>query len=634
MRKFYSKVVKYPKIILAFFGVLTILGAVLQKDVGVNYEVEAYLPEETKSTVSLEVMREEFEGGIPNARVMVRNVTLSEALEYKEKIEVCDGVSEVLWLDDTANIYQPLETLDSELVETYYKDNNALFTVTVEEEKRIEAVDEIRAIIGEENAMMGDAVSTAVATTGTVKEILVITIFAIMLLLVVLVITTSSWAEPFIILIGLGVAVLINSGSNLIFGEISFVTNAAGPILQMAVSLDYSVFLIHRYEECLRTNTNKQDAMVEALCKSTSSILSSGLTTVIGFFALIFMRFKLGSDLGIAFAVVMVPAFIASNRNTYYYAASKIYGEETQLGQDIASIEEVFGKSDTYVVLVPNGNPEAERKLSDALNDVPEIKSIISYAETVGAEIPKEYLDADTLSQLVSENYNRMVLTVETDYEGLETFELVEEIRGIVDTYYPEENYLAGEGVSSYDLMDTITADNIKVNLIAIGAVFVVLLLSMKSLVLPVILVLAIETVVWINMSIPCISGSVVFYISYLIISSVQLGATVDYAILLTDRYLELRQSMLKKEAVWEVIPTVTISLLTSGTVLAVVGMLLSKFSTHGMISQLGLYLGRGTILSLISVFFVLPGLLYIFDKAIQKTTLGILFYQSGKEQE
>lgn len=338
--------------------------------------------------------------------------------------------------------------------------------------------------------------------------------------------------------------------------------------------------------------------------------------------------------MAIAFAVVMVPAFIASNRNTYYYAASKIYGEETQLGQDIASIEEVFGKSDTYVVLVPNGNPEAERKLSDALNDVPEIKSIISYAETVGAEIPKEYLDADTLSQLVSENYNRMVLTVETDYEGLETFELVEEIRGIVDTYYPEENYLAGEGVSSYDLMDTITADNIKVNLIAIGAVFVVLLLSMKSLVLPVILVLAIETAVWINMSIPCISGSVVFYISYLIISSVQLGATVDYAILLTNRYLELRQSMLKKEAVWEVIPTVTISLLTSGTVLAVVGMLLSKFSTHGMISQLGLYLGRGTILSLISVFFVLPGLLYIFDKAIQKTTLGILFYQSGKEQE
>ena len=155
---------KVPQNHFGFFGVLTILGAVLQEGVGVNYEVEAYLPEETKSTVSLEVMREEFEGGIPNARVMVRNVTLSEALEYKEKIEVCDGVSEVLWLDDTANIYQPLETLDSELVETYYKDNNALFTVTVEEEKRIEAVDEIRAIIGEENAMMGDAVSTAVAT--------------------------------------------------------------------------------------------------------------------------------------------------------------------------------------------------------------------------------------------------------------------------------------------------------------------------------------------------------------------------------------------------------------------------------------------------------------------------------------
>ncbi|MGN1376785.1 MAG: MMPL family transporter, partial [Dorea sp.] len=307
--------------------------------------------------------------------------------------------------------------------------------------------------------------------------------------------------------------------------------------------------------------------------------------------------------------------------------------ENTQLGKDTAAVEEIFGKNDTYAILVPGGDKEAERQLTDALNDLPEVKSIISYVNTVGEEIPEEYLDEDTLSQLVSEDYDRMVVSVETDYEGEDTFELVKEIRMILDEYYPEESYLAGEGVSTYDLMDTITADTIKVNLIAIAAVFLVLLLSMKSLVLPVILVLSIETAIWVNMAIPYFWGSTIFYIAYLIISSIQLGATVDYAILLTDRYMEFRQRMSKKEAVEKVIPVVIISLLTSGTTLATVGFLLGKFSSHGILSQLGRYLGRGSLLSLASVIFILPGLLYIFDGLIQKTTKGVTFYNQGKEQ-
>ena len=253
---------------------------------------------------------------------------------------------------------------------------------------------------------------------------------------------------------------------------------------------------------------------------------------------------------------------------------------------------------------------------------------------TGGAEIPEEYLDEEILSQLVSENYDRLVVSVETDYEGEETFELIEEIRNILDEYYSDEYYLAGEGISTYDLMDTITADTVKVNLIAIGAVFLVLLLSMKSVTLPVILVLTIETAIWVNMAIPYFWGSTIFYIAYLIISSIQLGATVDYAILLTDRYMEFRQSMHKKEAVTKVIPAVIVSLLTSGTTLAAVGFLLAKFSSHGILSQLGRYLGRGSLLSLVSVIFILPGLLYLFDGLIQKTTRGILFYNPGKGQK
>ena len=332
-------------------------------------------------------------------------------------------------------------------------------------------------------------------------------------------------------------------------------------------------------------------------------------------------------------AVLVVPSYLASNQNDYYYGSSKIFDGTTQVGSDAAAVEEVFGKSDTYVLLVPNGDPTAEVRLSQALQEIPQVKSILSYVDTVGTEIPKEYLDEKIRSQLVSDNYSRMVLTVETDYEGDATFELVERLRDTAAVYYPDSYYLAGEGVSTYDLMDTITADTVKVNLIAIGAVFVVLLLTMKSISLPVILVLAIEAAIWVNMAIPYFTGSTVFYISYLIISSIQLGATVDYAILFTDRYMELRRSMTKKRAIVQTVAAVTTSILTSGTVVTVVGFLLGGISSHGILSQLGMFLGKGTILSMISVFFVLPGLLYLFDGVIRRTTLKTNFYQPRKEK-
>lgn len=689
MKKFYTKVVNNPKKIMVFFLAFAIAGVIMKGFVKVNYDMKDYLPEDGKSTVSLKVMEEEFEGGIPNARVMIRDVTIPEALEYKEKLKECEGVTDVTWLDDAVNIYQPLENCDSEEVEVYYKDHAALFTVTIEAEKRIEAVNAIRTVIGDDNAMTGDAVSSAVATTSTEKEVKVISIFAVLIVLLVLCITTSSCVEPLVVLAGLGIAIMINSGTNLIFGEISFVTNAAGSILQLAVSLDYSIFLIHRYEECLLENSNRKEAMVEALCKSTSSILSSGLTTVIGFLALLFMRFQIGPDLGMAlakgvvislitvfifmpalilktypmiqkthhrrflpefkrlgtfvryirvpvvilFLIIMIPAFLASNNNSYYYGSAHIFGMDTQYGKDTAAIEDVFGKSNTYAIMIPTGDPEVEKQLTEELKEIPEVKSIVSYANTVGLEIPQEYLDEEILSKLVSDKYSRMILSMETDYEGESTFALVEKIRDILNHYYPEKSYLAGEGVSTYDLMDTITADTIKVNLIAIAAVFLVLLLSMKSLILPVILVLTIETAIWINMAIPYFWDSKVFYIAYLIISSIQLGATVDYAILLTDRYLEMRQTMVKKEAISKVIPAVIVSLLTTGIAMTVIGFILADVSSHGILSQLGRYLGRGSLLSLACVIFVLPGLLYIFDGLIQKTTKGVTFYHPGKEQ-
>ena len=673
MKKFYMSLVNHRKTMVMIFTMVFVVCLLLGNLVKVNYDINDYLPESSPSTVSLELMQEEFDGGIPNARIMISDVTIPEALEYKEKLEAVDGVTAVTWLDDVVSIFVPLSTLDTDTLETYYKDNNALFTVTIEEDRRIEAVSSIRELIGEDNAMTGSAVSTAISTTETVLEVNKISIFTVLFVLVVLVMTTNSWMEPLIVLIGLGLAIVINNGTNLIFGEISFVTNAAGSILQLAVSLDYSVFLLHRFEECRQENPDVKAAMTEALCKSTSSILSSGLTTVIGFLALVLMQFRLGPDLGLAlakgvaislitvfvfmpsfilltykwldktrhkellpkfdlfgkivkkvtipmvciFVILIIPAYLASNANDYYYGSSNIFGSETQLGSDTAVIESVFGKSDTYVLMVPVGDTATETELSQELNSLPQVTSIISYVDLAGAEIPLEYLDENTLSQLISKNYSRMVLSVDVPYEGEETFALVEQVRNIAQKYYSDTYYLAGEGVSTYDLMETVTNDMVKVNLMAIAAVFIVLLLSLRSISLPIVLVLSIETAIWINLSIPYFMDTPIFYIAYLIISSIQLGATVDYAILMTDRYKENREMMNKKAAVIQTISDVTVSILTSGSVLTVVGLLLGYITTNQLLGQLGIFIGRGAILSLIIVLFVLPGLLYLFDPLI-----------------
>lgn len=689
MKKFYTGIVNHRRFILAFFVAATVCCAFLQSLVSVNYDITDYLPPEAPSSLALDVMEEEFDSGIPNARIMIRDVSIAQALNYKEQLKNIDGVQEVTWLDDTVDVTIPLEMMDQDVLDTYYKDNTALFSVTIDEHKRVQAVDDIRTLIGEENAMTGSAVATAAATKNTVIEIYQIAAFAVVFVFLVLLLTTTSWMEPVIVLAGLGVAIIMNAGTNLIFGEISFVTNAAGNILQLAVSLDYSVFLIHRFEECRKEYPDPKEAMVDALCKSTGSILSSGLTTVIGFVALCLMQFKLGPDLGLAlakgvalsliavfifmpalilssyklldrmhhkslmpsfrkfgsfvtkvmlplvcvFAALILPSYLASNANDYYYGASHMFGPDTQTGKDIKQVEEIFGQSDNYVLLVPKGDTASEKALSSELHELPQVTSVISFVDMAGAEIPTEYLDADTLALLESDHYSRMVLSLDTDYEGKKTFQLVEEIRALADTYYPGSYYLAGEGVSTYDLMDTVTADMVKVNLLAIGAVFVVLLVMLKSITLPVILVLSIETAIWINLSLPYFTGSTVFYIAYLIITSIQLGATVDYAILLSDRYREVRNSQpfpaaslskqergreirkAKKEALAVTVSTVTVSLLVSGSTLTVVGFLLGYMSSNELLAQLGIFLGVGALCSLIIVLLVLPGLLYLFDR-------------------
>ncbi|MGF3067324.1 efflux RND transporter permease subunit [Facklamia sp. P13055] len=682
MEKVFRKILQHDKLVLFFFMIGSVISLLSVPRVQVNYDMNDYLPSDSPSTQALSMMEEEFEGQVPNARLMLENLTIPQALAFKDKISQIKGVDEVLWLDDTVNITEPLDQYDQELVEAYYKNQNALYSITIDERERIKAVDALRDLIGNRGYLEGAAVNTAVAAESTVEEIGKIIKVTIPVVLVILLITTNYWFEPLILLLTIGVSILLNAGSNLLFGTISFVTSGAGNILLLAVSLDYSVFLLHRFEENRQLGMEAEAAMVKALSQSRGSIASSGLTTGISFAALTLMQFKIGPDLGIAlakgivislltvfillpvlviktyrlmertkhqpllpqfrrlgkgvtkmmfplvvvFAILVVPSFLAQKENNYYYGPEHIFGPETKLGQDSAKIKEHFGQSNRMVLIVPKGEQTKEIALSNQLKKIPEVKEIISYVDTVGPEIPKEFLDAETLKLLESENYSRMILTVDSEYEGEKSFNLVEEIREAADKFYPHQAHLAGESASTYDLMDTITKDNLSVNLISTAAVFIVLAISFKSIIIPFILVLSIETAVWINLATPYFTDQVLFYFSYLLVGAIQLGATVDYAILLARRYLENRERLERKAAIIETISNVTVSIMTSGSAIVLVGSLLGYITTHGILMQLGRLLARGSVFSILIVLFVLPGLLYLFDKPIEKLTYGLKF--------
>lgn len=689
MERYTQFLLKHKKLIIGVFVLAAVLCAVLSGLVGVNYNFADYLPDDAASTRALEVMDEEYSQSVPNMRVLVYEVSIPQALAYKEKIADVDGVEEVNWLDDAVDIYEPLELAEQKTVEDWYKDGNALFSVTVDEKKQDSVIPAVREIIGEENCMSGTAVTSVLAPVNTSVEVQQIMFLAVPIIFLILILTTNSWFEPVLFMITIGVAILINRGTNLMFGTVSFVTNAAGSVLQLAVSMDYSIFLLHRFSENREEGLPVEKAMIEAVKQSVGSILSSGLTTVTGFLALVLMRFKIGPDMGwvmskaivlslvsvlcflpalaistyrlidktqhrtfvpkfdkfaglvmklripaLALVILILPvSFLGQMKNDFFYGGSQVYSTQaTQMGRDMEAIDKMFGSSNPVVLMVPKGDMEKEIAMNEELKKLDCVTSVVSYVNSVGNAIPSSFLPSETVSRLYSAHYSRFVITMEAEEKDADWYEKVNDIRNIGEKYYGDKIQYAGDLVSTEDLKTTITQDNTKVNFLAIAFVFCILLVNFKSLSLPVILTLVIESSIWINLGIPYFRGQTLFYIGYLIISTVQLGATIDYAILFSDRYMDFRKTLPKKEAAFMTLRTCTISILTSAAVLTLAGVILGKVSTNGVLSQLGILIGRGAALSFVLVIFVLPTLLILFDGVIRRTTLHCDFFRKEKE--
>ncbi|MGN0464824.1 MAG: RND family transporter [Lachnospiraceae bacterium] len=680
-------IIKQRKLIIAVFIIATIISGIASVFVKVNYSMMDYLPEDSASTIALDVMDEEYKQAPPNARAMVSDVTLLQAKDIKQEIQKVEGVDEVTWLDDSVNIYEPLEMIDKDILESYYKNNKALYTITVNEDEELstKAIEGIQEIIGENGNLSGSIVDTVTARQTTSSEINLIMLFIIPIIFLILILTTTSWFEPVLFLGTIGVAVMLNRGTNLFIGEISFVTNSAGSILQLAVSMDYSIFLLHQFEACRKSESNVERAMKMALKVSVSSVLSSGLTTVVGFIALILMRFRIGPDMGIVmakavvlslltvlillpaltletyhlidktkhkllippfgwlgklvyktrfvmvgiFIISLLPCYLAQGSNIFLYGESGIFNDDsTKVGHDKHVINEEFGESNPFVLMVPRGDAKKEQILNKDLLAQDYVKSVTSYSNSVSNQIPNEYVPTNILEQLMSEHYSRFVITVEgNDVDG-SSFVAVEGIRELGKKYYGDKALVAGSSPSTYDLRTVVTEDNIRVNSVAIGSIFFILFINFKSLILPVILTLLIEAAIWMNLTVPYFAEVQLNYIAYLIISSVQLGATIDYAILFTSKYLGNREMMKKKDAVIETVSGTFLSIFTSAIIMILSGIALSIVCTNGVIKQLGTLVGRGAFISIILVMFVLPILLMICDKVIARTTKNVHFYQ------
>jgi predicted RND superfamily exporter protein len=327
-------------------------------------------------------------------------------------------------------------------------------------------------------------------------------------------------------------------------------------------------------------------------------------------------------------AVLAVPAFLAQGRADFTFGASKFFSSDTQVGQEKAMIEKSFGKSNQMVLLVPKGDLSMDETFSEDLQKMTYVTSVISYANTVGKEIPTNLLTNAQYEQFFSKNYSRIVVISSLDVEGAAVFELIDKIRGTAQSYYGDSYHLLGESVSTYDMKVIISKDNKVVTWLAILGIGLIILFTFRNLLLPIVMVLVIESAIWINLSVPYFMETQLVYIAYLILSSIQLGATVDYAILYSDRYMDFRKTLGKKEAIIHTTQATMTSIITSASILGIAGFCLGLVSTNYAISQIGILIGRGALLSAGAVLFALPALLHIFDFPIQK-----LSFKSRKEE-
>lgn len=685
MQKFGRGVVKLRVPILIVSVLLLIPSIFGFLSTRINYDILSYLPSDIETMKGQDIMLDEFgKGGF--SLVMLDGMDDKDVEKVKEKIEKVDHVCDVLWYDTLADVSLPKEVLPDDIYDFFNTDNSTMMAVFFDEatsaDGSLEAVKEIRSIAGEQCFVSGMSSVVEDIKDLTMQEAPMYVVIAVILTSIILALTMDSFLIPLFFMLSVGMAIVYNMGTNFIQGEISFITEALAAVLQLAVTIDYSIFLWHSYkEEKEKHPGDNKEAMAVAIGKTITSVVSSSITTVAGFLALCFMSYELGMDMGIVmakgvvigviccitvlpsmilvfdkalektmhkdlvpslekpskfiikhhaafivlFIVVLIPAVYGQiNTNAYYNLTDTL---PKDLNSVIANtkLDEEYNMATTHMLLVDaDMQPKEVNSMLDEMGKVDGVSFSMSLDTLIGPSIPREIVPDSVTKILKSDKWQLMLVGSEYKVASDEENAQIDELSKILKSY-DKDGMLIGEAAATKDLIDITDHDFKVVNIVSIAAIFIIILIALRSVSLPIILVAVIEFAITVNMGVPCFTNTTIPFIASVVIGTIQLGATVDYAILMTTRYKTERNAGKDKHE------AVTIALTTSmkSIMVSALGFFASTFgvgvySSVDMISQLCTLMSRGAIISMITVICILPSMLMLFDKVIINTTMGM----------
>ena len=685
MQKFGRGVVKLRVPILIVSVLLLIPSIFGFLSTRINYDILSYLPSDIETMKGQDIMLDEFgKGGF--SLVMLDGMDDKDVEKVKEKIEKVDHVCDVLWYDTLADVSLPKEVLPDDIYDFFNTDNSTMMAVFFDEatsaDGSLEAVKEIRSIAGEQCFVSGMSSVVEDIKDLTMQEAPMYVVIAVILTSIILALTMDSFLIPLFFMLSVGMAIIYNMGTNFIQGEISFITEALAAVLQLAVTIDYSIFLWHSYkEEKEKHPGDNKEAMAVAIGKTITSVVSSSITTVAGFLALCFMSYELGMDMGIVmakgvvigviccitvlpsmilvfdkalektmhkdlvpslekpskfiikhhaafivlFIVVLIPAVYGQiNTNVYYNLTDTL---PKDLNSVIANtkLDEEYNMATTHMLLVDaDMEPKEVNSMLDEMGKVDGVSFSMSLDTLIGPSIPREIVPESVTKILKSDKWQLMLIGSEYKVASDEENAQIDELSKILKSY-DKDGMLIGEAAATKDLIDITDHDFKVVNIVSVAAIFIIILIALRSVSLPIILVAVIEFAITVNMGVPCFTNTTIPFIASVVIGTIQLGATVDYAILMTTRYkTERNAGKDKHEAV-----TIALSTSMKSIMVSALGFFASTFgvgvySSVDMISQLCTLMSRGAIISMITVICILPSMLMLFDKVIINTTMGM----------
>lgn len=684
MNKFGKAICKYRKIILIISILLLIPAIIGIKATRINYDILVYLPDDIETIKGENILSEDFNMGA-FSMVIVENMQTKDIIKLENEIKKIDNVEKAISIADVLGTNIPIYMIPDNLKDKIYKDNATIMLVTfkdgISSDTTLETIETLRDITDERCKISGMSATVLDTRDLSNSEIAIYVIIAVILCLLVLELALDSYIAPILLLLNIGIAILYNMGTNVFLGETSYITKAISAVLQLGVTMDFAIFLYHSYMDEREKTDDINEAMATAIKNTFISIVGSSLTTIAGFLALCSMNLTLGKDIGLvmakgvlfgvvcvvtvlptmilalnklidktrhkpifpkftglknfiikyhiviilAFVIILPIAFYGYQRTENYYNLDK------SLPNDLASIsannelKEKFNMVSTEVLLLNKDIPDYKvNEMLDKIESLDGIEWTLGYSRIGSLGLPKEMLPNDLLEVFQNDKYQMIIINSSYEMATNELNEQVAKVNEIIKEY-DKDAILAGEGPLMKDLVEISDHDFKSVNTVSIAIIFIIMIVVLKSISLPVILILVIEFAIFINMGIPYYTNTILPFIASIVIGTIQLGATIDYAILITTKYIEERKSGKNKhdsidEALGSSIASIIISALCFFGATFGVG----AYSKIEMIGSLCTLMSRGALVSMISVIAVLPSLLLVFDKVICKTTLGM----------